>query len=295
MRFKSGFGVSVKEEGIFSPYLQKNSNKIKMSKHNMLKPISFGDIVKPIQIEKLKGSEKHPMIVNFITSKVFAANVQYHEDVGYFYSFNGVDIDVVGLPRQKYIIPAIVYSGTPNSYGLPISIYYYPASPAVYEELRLKDSIIRKNEGDNVGLENKDVLMRCTDDVYQKINFETFGPCLWQKDQATARTVYGMIAEYENLIEPSVARVISEEKFKEAVGYDARMMQQQMSQPAVVSQQSQMALSTSSPHIAETSRVVSSQEANLLAQEASLRGVASPGNVVIDLGNDDDLSAFLKS
>jgi len=182
-----------------------------------LQPINFGDRVQSVSINKFKGSEGCSYIVSLQVDLVQAAYIYFHENTGYFYAFNGMDIDVLGPPNLRYIIPVIVYSGGLEKYGAPLAIEYYPAGEKVYEELLRMDKIERQRGVEN-GLSDCDLTATCEIAKYQKFDFRAIGDCVWRKDPAMAKQVAGMRETYQKLIPFSVARELSEDKFLELMG-----------------------------------------------------------------------------
>jgi hypothetical protein len=171
--------------------------------------IKLGDSIKPIAVERYKASKAASDVICVLTADISAAHVHFVKGRGGFYCFGGACCKFEGLPSIRYIVPILKYTMTDQKnfvYGAPVFVQYLSAAKERYEE------ILRKNKinGDITAM---DMLVSCQDEVYQKLSLEVLGKAVWKGDGKLAEEVKAQYAEYSNLIENSVARIIDEPTF----------------------------------------------------------------------------------
>ena len=142
-----------------------------------LNSLRFGEIVKSLAIEKYRGSKGAKDIVSVLSLDIGSAHMHFADGVGYFYCFSGICCQLLDLARTYYIVPIIQYTARDiNDYGLPVQVKYLSLSPSAYEsDLLLKQSIAQKT---GTSIDKQDMLITCTDESYQKLVFQTLGPCI---------------------------------------------------------------------------------------------------------------------
>jgi hypothetical protein len=171
--------------------------------------IKLGDTVKPIAVERYKGSKGQKEVVSILTNNISAVHMHFTKGIGGYYCFGGACCKLEGMPAVRYIIPIVKYSVTNPAqfiYSSPVFVQYLAVGKERYDEIVLKDKI-------NKDITAVDMVVSCVDDQYQKLSFEVLGPALWRTDKAMTAEVKAQYVEYQNLIENSVARMIDEPTF----------------------------------------------------------------------------------
>jgi hypothetical protein len=171
--------------------------------------IKLGDTIKPIAVERYKASKAANDVICVLTADISAAHLHFVKGIGGFYCFGGACCKFEGLPSIRYIVPILKYTMTDQRnfvYGAPVFVQYLSAAKERYEE------ILRKNKI-NGDITSVDMLVSCQDEIYQKLSLEVLSKAAWKEDASLAPEVKTQYAEYNNLIEQSVARVIDEPTF----------------------------------------------------------------------------------
>lgn len=190
----------------------------------MFVPISIGDLVKPIAVEKFRGSEGTREVVAVMSTKVNAAGIHFSPGMGYFYCFKGRCCQELGLAQLRYVIPLICYTvqethpktQVPTKWGSPMVAKYLALGKDAYEsDLLVKHQL----QGD---ITKFDLLVSCVDDQYQKLKFEVMGPCQWRTRKESIPEVQELAKEYRSLIGLSVARTLSEAQFDDFMSQPPR-------------------------------------------------------------------------
>lgn len=178
------------------------------------KPIRFGEVEKPLGVEKFKASTSKASVVSVISEDVAAVNVHYSPKVGFFYCFGGACCRELEAPSIKYILPIIEYNVMSvaevkaKKYGDNFSLKYLSLSQKTYEDLITPLSLKGISP---VGL---DFLITCQDDKFQKMTIQELGPAAWVR-LGLQDQISELMKEYELYIVSSVARTIDEAKFNE--------------------------------------------------------------------------------
>lgn len=171
-----------------------------------MKTISFGDVVDPLEITRFKGKKDVPGIVSIISEDIKVAFMHYEEGIGYFYCFSEICCERLGLPSVKYIIPIIEYTlkdAQEFEYSSPIFVKYMSLTQERYQDLLKKDKILRRQ---NRNIFDVDLIVTCSDEVYQKITIDIFDASLWKKEESLVREVKRFINVFNKIIEFSVGR-----------------------------------------------------------------------------------------
>ena len=102
-----------------------------------------------------------------------------------------------------------------GQYGAPLSVKYLSAPKDLYDNLILKQNILQKKHGPKITISQVDLFVTCMDTDYQKLNFEIADKCQWRQSKELVEEVKGLYEEYKSLIESSVARKVTPEKYIE--------------------------------------------------------------------------------
>ena len=178
-----------------------------------LTKLVFGSTMKAVSAERFKASMGVNYFFNVLSRSVQAAPLHYMPGVGHIYCFQGQCCQDLGLPSIKYIVPVLEYSVqgslTSMEYGTPVFVKYLSLSLKGYEEFMVKDQL-------NSDLTQKDMLVRCTNEQYQNLAFDIItGPCKWRQDKVLIEEVKKLYADFGALLELSVARAVTTQKYLE--------------------------------------------------------------------------------
>lgn len=174
---------------------------------------NIGQKMKPVGIEKYRGSLNQSDIVSIISSKVRMVAVHYHKNVGYVFCNKGTCCSEIGVPTLRYIHPVLVYTTKkfPHEYGAPVELKYISVGRKLYENTIM---ILESVTG---GISNVDLIATCTDEKYQSLTFQQIGPAKWRKDPAMKAQVEKLWVNYNSLIDISIARTLTEEQLQKAL------------------------------------------------------------------------------
>lgn len=181
----------------------------------MFVPIKIGDLVKPIAVEKYRGSEANRSVIAVMSTQANAAGIHFSPGMGYFYCFRGRCCQELGLAQLRYVIPIFEYTvletnpktHVPTKWGSPMVSKYLALGKDAYEaDLLVKHEL-------NGDITKSDLLVSCTDDTYQKLKFEVIGACQWRARKESIPEAQELAKEYRSLIGLSVARTLSEAQF----------------------------------------------------------------------------------
>lgn len=179
-----------------------------------IQQVKFGDLLKPIAIERYRGSVKSPDIGSVISKNIQVSTMHFVEGMGYIYCFGGDCCRDEGLPQVRYVLPFLVYTienAVQLKYGTPVFLKYLSLGKEAYQLLILKDAVSKD-------LTHKDMYVSCSDESYQKLSFEIIGGSKWRENSEILAEVKSLFSEYQSLIGGSLARTLTEESYKRLKG-----------------------------------------------------------------------------
>ena len=181
-----------------------------------IKQVKLGEKAAPSGIPKYKGSVKAKSIACIPSSKrVLCVETYYHSKIGFWYANNMTDREVLGKPKQRYVMPLIVYDvkSFPKDYGEPMLINFLMLSQKKYSALCEKMEMY----GD---LSQYDLVISCDDDQYQDLQVDVLvldgNPvkAKLRRSKEMFNKAKELLGNYNNLIEDSVASKISDQNFR---------------------------------------------------------------------------------
>lgn len=185
-----------------------------MSEGGGLVPLRFGDDLRLPRVERYKGVEDVTDVLNILSLNVAGAFVHWDDDIRYFFCFHGQCCEDCGPATVRRIIPVVQYSLTgEGSHGAPLLIKYLSAPKDLYDNLVLKQSILQRRFGPKADISQVDMYVTCSDGGYQKLAFEVGDKCYWRSQPELVEQVKALYEEYKRLIESSVARKVSPERY----------------------------------------------------------------------------------
>lgn len=209
-----------------------------MSEGGGLVPLRFGDDLRLPRVERYKGVEDVTDVLNILSLNVAGAFVHWDDDIRYFYCFHGQCCEDCGPATVRRIIPVVQYSLTgEGTHGSPLLIKYLSAPKDLYDNLVLKQNILQRRFGPKADISQVDMYVTCSDGGYQKLAFEVGDKCYWRSQSEMVEQVKALYEEYKRLIESSVARRVSPERYFQlkdmaaAGGMVGGNPQQQMKRP----------------------------------------------------------------
>ena len=146
-----------------------------------IKPISFGDRIQRVPIEKYKAKQGNIDRISIISEQVLPIKYHYIDGKGSYLCTGGKCCQLMGDPAVRYLIPICVYDTTKN--GDPASSNIELKVLSMSNELYQNIGMIA-NAG-NVrslgGITHVDITVNCTDEKYQKLSLIPIGEAMWRK------------------------------------------------------------------------------------------------------------------
>ena len=175
----------------------------------------IGTVVSRFPIERVKFSTSKRELISILSRRVVIVKTHYVEDVGSFFCFSGKCCDLDGLPRVKYLLPIVMYDT--NKAGKPVSSEVVVKVLSIGKDQYEDIMTINELDGD---ITEKDLLVTCKDEQYQKISIQSAGDARWKKGKSIVSYVTNFWKENHKYLTMAVGRSLTEGQLKEALGYD---------------------------------------------------------------------------
>lgn len=165
-----------------------------------------GKVDSPL-IEKYTGKVEVQDTMSILSTKIKAVYVHYDEDIGYFYDFQTVGVQLK-IPKLYYIIPVYIYPA-PHDPGHPLgAVKYLRLGEKTYQNQIV--GLTQNLQGDIKGVK---FLVSCKDAKYQNLLFQPIGNSDWQNSEEVKAYVASEWQRYNKMIDQSIARTIDEAEY----------------------------------------------------------------------------------
>lgn len=182
----------------------------------------LGDKISPFAIEKLSMATNQKLMGGILSKKIRIVKLHYKQGMGYWHCFEGECCDVAGIPGVRYVFPLCLY---PCDLTGELLI---PVEELTFEDLVVKMLVVGRDDYENIltkeflqakqgkDITKIDLLITCTDQEYQKKQFDAAGPATWRsvmnKDSYTATMKF-----FHNNAEKSLGRTHDPQSFQKAL------------------------------------------------------------------------------
>lgn len=178
-----------------------------------IKPISFGDRIQRVPIEKYKAKQGNIDRISIISEQVLPIKYHYIEGKGSYLCTGGKCCQLMGDPAVRYIVPVCVYDTTKN--GDPASNNIELKVLSMGNELYQNIGMIA-NTGtvrSLGGITHVDLSVNCTDEKYQKLTFIPTGEASWRKSAKAVEFLNNKWQESASEAYRALARSVDEATF----------------------------------------------------------------------------------
>ena len=178
-----------------------------------IKPISFGDRIQRVPIEKYKAKQGNIDRISIISEQVLPIKYHYIEGKGSYLCTSGKCCQLMGDPAVRYIVPVCVYDTTKN--GDPASSNIELKVLSMGNELYQNIGMIA-NTGtvrSLGGITHVDLSVNCTDEKYQKLTLIPTGEASWRKSAKAVEFLNNKWQESASEAYRALARSVDEATF----------------------------------------------------------------------------------
>lgn len=178
-----------------------------------IKPISFGDRIQRVPIEKYKAKQGNIDRISIISEQVLPIKYHYIEGKGSYLCTGGKCCQLMGDPAVRYIVPVCVYDTTKN--GDPASSNIELKVLSMGNELYQNIGMIA-NTGtvrSLGGITHVDLSVNCTDEKYQKLTLIPTGEASWRKSAKAVEFLNNKWQESASEAYRALARSVDEATF----------------------------------------------------------------------------------
>jgi len=178
---------------------------------SMLEEVDLGTKVVPAAIQKYRGALGVRDVISVVSRKIQVAKAHYQDGVGYFHCFRGSCCENLGFAKIRYILPIVHYTGDNKKYGMPVYLKFLFLAKEAYEEEFLVMDELRED------ITKLDILVTCSDEQFQKLNFKEVGPAVWRNSNEIKQVLVNEQPSYKKLITMSVARILDEQTYQNII------------------------------------------------------------------------------
>ena len=141
----------------------------------------LGDRVTPFLVQKLSMAKNQKLLCGIASKTIVIAKTHYSKVTGSFHCFGGKCCEMFGIPTVRYGIPIYKYqtdgSGL-KKIGDEVEFLMLVRGNTDYSNLLTKEDIL---QAQGTSLVKSDILITCTEEVYQDYTFDIVGPRTWNK------------------------------------------------------------------------------------------------------------------
>ena len=189
----------------------------------------IGSKMSRIPIQKFKTTVRKKELIAFISSRVLIVNSHFITDLGGVLCWGGECCVYAGIPSIRYVFPIVVYDT--NAVGEIISpkvrVEALVLGETDYETMMSIHSLTIKDRGPESGIHRIDIQVTTSEDQYQKRTYMPAGPATWLRSKTLFTQVKDFYLNNKKNLYLAVARKVTIEAFKNAIGSGSTSLPQQ--------------------------------------------------------------------